>query len=622
MRPAEAGMGRLLDSISGPADLKRLDPGQLPALAAELRAFIYDTVNAVGGHLSSNLGAVELAIALHYVFSSPTDRIIWDVGHQAYPHKVLTGRRKQLATVRRLNGLAGFPVRSESEHDAFGTAHASTSISAALGMAAAGLGGRVIAVIGDGALSGGMAFEGLNNAGSRPDLDLLVVVNDNDMSISPAVGAMRQHLARVLASKFYRTVRDESGRLMPGPMRELAGRAEEHIKGMFMPGTLFEEMGFTYAGPVDGHDLPALVGIMGDLRDAPGPQLLHTVTVKGKGYAQAERDPVKHHGVSPPKPAAAAPVKIETKAAAPTYSQIFGQWLCAAAERDRRVVGITPAMREGSGMVEFAGRFPDRYFDVGIAEQHAMTFAAGLACCDQRPVLAIYSTFLQRAYDQLIHDVAIQRLPVLLAIDRAGLVGADGATHHGAFDLSFLRCIPNLLIMAPASEREMWLMLNRALAHDGPAAVRYPRGQGTGEPLPEDRSERLPDLRGRLLRQGNELAIIAFGSMVAPAVAAGERLDATVADARIVKPLDIELMRELAAGHRAILTVEENVVAGGAGSGVAEALAGSRPAIAHIGLPDRFIEHGSPGELLAEAGLTADRIVEQGRKLLAGSRKE
>ena len=540
-------MSRLLDSISGPADLKRLEVGQLPALAAELRTFIYDTVTAVGGHLSSNLGAVELAIALHYVFSSPSDRIIWDVGHQAYPHKVLTGRREKLKSVRRLNGLAGFPVRSESEHDAFGTAHASTSISAALGMAASGRAGRAIAVIGDGALSGGMAFEGLNNAGSRPDLDVLVVVNDNDMSISPAVGAMRQHLARALASRLYRAVRDESGKFMPGPVRELAGRAEEHIKGMFMPGTLFEEMGFTYAGPVDGHDLPALIGIMEDLRDAPGPQLLHTVTVKGKGYAQAERDPVKHHGVSPPKPADVAPVKVETAAAVPTYSQIFGQWLGAAAGRDERVVGITPAMREGSGMVEFARCFPDRYFDVGIAEQHAMTFAAGLACCEKRPVLAIYSTFLQRAYDQLIHDVALQKLPVLLAIDRAGLVGADGATHHGAFDLSFLRCIPNLLIMAPADEREMWLMLNRALAHNGPAAVRYPRGQGTGAALPEDPAEQLPELRGRLLRKGKKLAIIAFGSMVTPATAAGEQLDATVADARIVKPLDAQLVHELAA---------------------------------------------------------------------------
>ena len=610
-------MGRLLDSISGPADLKRLEAGQLPALAAELRAFIYDTVTAVGGHLSSNLGAVELAIALHYVFLSPKDRIIWDVGHQAYPHKVLTGRRERLKTVRRLNGLAGFPVRSESEHDAFGTAHASTSISAALGMAASGRAGRVIAVIGDGALSGGMAFEGLNNAGSRPDLDLLVVVNDNDMSISPAVGAMRQHLARVLASRLYRAVRDESGKLMPGPMRELAGRAEEHIKGMFMPGTLFEEMGFTYAGPVDGHDLPALIGIMQDLRDAPGPQLLHTVTVKGKGYAQAERDPVKHHGVSPPRPAAAAPVKVETAAAAPTFSQIFGQWLCAAAERDERVAAITPAMREGSGMVEFARRFPDRYFDAGIAEQHAMTFAAGLACCERRPVLAIYSTFLQRAYDQLIHDVALQELPVLLAIDRAGLVGADGATHHGAFDLSFLRCIPNLLIMAPADEREMWLMLNRALAHDGPAAVRYPRGQGSGARLPEDPAEQLPELRGRTLHKGKGLAIVAFGSMVAPAVAAGKKLDATVADARIVKPLDRELVRALAAEHEAILTVEENVIAGGAGAGVAEALAaaGVPARIEHMGLPDRFIEHGSPGELLAAAGLTADDIVGRGKKL-------
>ena len=608
-------MSRLLDSISGPADLKRLTIDELPELAAQLRTFIYDTVTAVGGHLSSNLGAVELAIALHYVFSSPTDRIIWDVGHQAYPHKVLTGRRERLKTVRRLNGLAGFPVRSESEHDAFGTAHASTSISAALGMAAGG-GGRAIAVIGDGALSGGMAFEGLNNAGSRPDLNLLVVVNDNDMSISPAVGAMRQHLARLLASRLYRTVRDESGKLLPGPMRELAGRAEEHIKGMFMPGTLFEEMGFTYAGPVDGHDLPALVGIMEDLRDAPGPQLLHTVTVKGKGYAQAERDPVKHHGVSAPRNGASAPAKIEKEATVPTYSQAFGQWLCAAAERDRRIVGITPAMREGSGMVEFAKRFPDRYFDVGIAEQHAMTFAAGLACCEKRPVLAIYSTFLQRAYDQLIHDVAIQNLPVLLAIDRAGIVGADGATHHGAFDLSFLRCIPNLLIMTPADEREMWLMLNRALAHDGPAAVRYPRGSGRGSGLPENASEALPELRGELLRSGSRLAIIAFGSMVAPALAAGKKLDATVANARIVKPIDRQLVQEVAASHQAILTVEENVTAGGAGSAVAEALAGMAVRIEHIGLPDRFIEHGSHGELLAQAGLDEPDLVERGKQLL------
>ena len=613
-------MDRILDSIAGPADLKRLSPDRLPELAAELRAFIYDTVTKVGGHLSSNLGAVELAIALHYVFSSPSDKIIWDVGHQSYPHKVLTGRREKLATVRRLNGLAGFPVRSESEHDAFGTAHASTSISAALGMAASRNTGRVIAVIGDGALSGGMAFEGLNNAGSRPDLNLLVVVNDNDMSISPAVGAMRQHLARVLASRLYRTVRDESGKLMPEAMRELAGRAEEHIKGMFLPGTLFEEMGFTYAGPVDGHDLPALIGIMKDLREAPGPQLLHTVTIKGKGYAQAEQDPVKHHGVSAKRPAAAAPVKIETAAPAPTYSQIFGQWLCAAAQRDERVYGITPAMREGSGMVEFANHFADRYFDVGIAEQHAMTFAAGLACCGKRPVLAIYSTFLQRAYDQLIHDVAIQNLPVVLAIDRAGLVGADGATHHGAFDLSFLRCIPNLLIMAPADEREMWLMLNRALAHDGPAAVRYPRGQGLGARLPEDAAAQLPDLSGRILRQGSDLALIAFGSMVEPARQAGEQLGATVADARIIKPLDEKLLRELADSHTAILTVEENVIAGGAGSAVAETLASESVRIDHIGLPDCFIEHGSPKELLETAGLNLESIVKRGRRLLAAAK--
>ena len=611
-------MDELLSKISSPADLRALAPEQLKQLAAEVRNYILSTITRVGGHLASNLGSVELTLALHRVYDSPTDRIVWDVGHQSYAHKIVTGRREALPSIRRKGGLSGFPKRSESAHDAFGTAHASTSISAALGMAAAAGPGRAIAVIGDGALSGGMAYEALNCAGIRSDLDLLVVLNDNAMSISPAVGAMRQYLARLLATKFYNRFKDQSGRLLPPPMRDLIARAEEHLKGMVLPGTLFEELGFDYIGPLDGHNLDVLVATLEDLRVAKGPKLLHVVTVKGKGYQAAEQDPIKLHGVS----ASQAPYKTRTPGEPPprpSYSQIFGRWLCAAAARDKRIHGITPAMREGSGLVDFARLYPDRYHDAGIAEQHAMTFAAGLACAGQRPVLAIYSTFLQRAYDQLIHDVALQELAVLLAIDRAGLVGADGATHHGAFDLSFLRCVPNIIIMAPSDEAECWLMLNTALAHNGPTAVRYPRGAGPGTALPDDQRAVLSVGQGKIRRRGSRLAILAFGSMLQPALAAAKTINATVADLRFVKPLDERLVLDLAEHHEAILTVEENVVAGGAGSAVGELLvrARIRKPLAHMGLPDHFIDHGSTAELLEEAGLTAAAMVKRAQQLLA-----
>ena len=605
-------MTSLLQSIDTPSDLRRLERAQLPALAEELRQYLLESVSKTGGHLSSNLGTVELTIALHYVFSTPDDRIVWDVGHQTYAHKILTGRREGMAKLRQYGGMSGFPRRSESDYDTFGTAHSSTSISAALGMAVAarnqGVERHSIAVIGDGALSAGMAFEALNNAGVTENIRLLVVLNDNDMSISPAVGGLNRYLARLMSGRFYAAAKQAGKQVLKNfpPVFELARKLEEHAKGMVVPGTLFEEFGLNYIGPIDGHDLDSLIPTLQNLKELRGPQFLHVVTRKGQGYKLAEADPVLYHG-----PGKFDPQVGITKAAAskPSYTQIFGDWLVDAATADARVVGITPAMREGSGMVRFEQEFPDRYFDVGIAEQHAVTFAAGLACDGMRPVVAIYSTFLQRAYDQLIHDVALQNLPVVFALDRGGLVGADGATHHGAYDLSYLRCIPNLVVMAPSDENECRQMLHTALMCDAPAAVRYPRGTGPGVPL-EQEIKVLPIGRGEIrrtgkARAGHRIALLAFGSMVAPALAAAEEFDATVANMRFVKPLDVALVQQLARSHDALVTLEENAVMGGAGSAVLEALAASelKVPVLQLGLPDRFVDHGDPALLLKECGL-------------------
>ncbi len=607
-------MSDLLATIRSPADLRKLDGDKLKRLADELRAFVLDSVSKTGGHLSSNLGTVELTIALHYVFDMPRDRIVWDVGHQTYPHKILTGRREAMKTLRQFGGIAGFPRRGESEYDAFGTAHSSTSISAALGMAvaarASGNKRHNIAVIGDGAMSGGMAFEALNNAGVIDDIRLLVILNDNDMSISPAVGALNRYLARLMSGRFYAAARQAGKQVLKNfpPVLALARRFEEHAKGMVVPATLFEEFGFNYIGPIDGHDLESLIPTLQNIRQLSGPQFLHVVTRKGQGYKLAEADPVLYHGPGKFDPTQgiqpAAPGK-------PTYTQVFGDWLCDMAAVDTRLVGITPAMREGSGMVRFEQEYPDRYFDVGIAEQHAVTFAAGLACEGMKPVVAIYSTFLQRAYDQLIHDVAIQNLPVLFAIDRGGLVGADGATHHGAFDLSYLRCIPNLAVIAPSDENECRRLLTTAYQHHGPAAVRYPRGAGVGATI-ERELHGLPFGKGEVRREcgarpGARIAILAFGPALHPALAAAVKFDATVADMRFIKPLDLELVERIARAHDALVTVEENVIHGGAGSGVAEALAelGIVNPILHLGLPDRFIDHGDPARLAASVGLDA-----------------
>jgi len=593
----------VLDSIRCPADLRALPVTELPALAIELRAFLIESVSATGGHLASNLGTVELTLALHYVYDTPNDRIVWDVGHQTYAHKILSGRRAEMAKLRQAGGIAGFPRRSESEFDAFGTGHSSTSISAALGMAAAfhqtGSTQRAVAVIGDGAMTAGMAFEALNNAGAT-DLPLLVILNDNDMSISPNVGALNNYLAKLLSGRFYAAARRAGEKMlsvMP-PIKELAKRAEEHMKGMVLPGTLFEEFGFNYIGPVDGHDLDALIDTLSNIKQLKGPQFLHIVTKKGKGYEMAEANPCLYHGVARFDSVAGIG---EPSSGKPTYTQIFSDWLCDMAGADARLVGITPAMREGSGLVRFSQEYPTRYFDVGIAEQHALTFAAGLACEKIKPVVAIYSTFLQRAYDQLIHDIALQNLPVMLAIDRAGLVGADGPTHAGSFDLSYLRCIPNMLIAAPSDENECRRLLTTAYLHDGPSAVRYPRGQGV------------------LRRQGHTVALIAFGSVVAPAMKAAESLDASIADMRFVKPLDTDLLRQLAQSHDLLVTLEENAIAGGAGAACAEALTemGLHIPIVHLGLPDRFIEHGDPTRMLADCGLDAAGIESQIRSLLA-----
>ena len=618
----------LLERIDSPADLRRLPASDLPRLAGELRKFVLDSVSATGGHLSSNLGTVELAIALHYVFDTPRDRLVWDVGHQTYAHKILTGRRDRMRTLRQLGGVAGFPRRDESEYDAFGTAHSSTSISAALGMAhAARLKGETrhaVAVIGDGALTGGMAFEALNHAGAphgTEPADLLVILNDNDMSISPPVGALNKHLARLMSGQVYSAAREGAKQMLKGtPLYELARRFEEHTKGMVVPGTIFEELGFTYVGPIDGHDLDALIPTLQNLRDKKGPQFLHVVTKKGYGYKLAEADPINYHGPGRFDPAIG--LQAPVAAPKPTFSQVFGQWLCDMAAADSRLVGITPAMREGSGMVEFERRFPQRYHDVGIAEQHALTFAAGLACEAMKPVVAIYSTFLQRGYDQLIHDIAIQNLPVVFALDRAGVVGADGPTHCGAFDIAFIRCVPNLSLIAPADENECRLALTTAFRHDGPVAVRYPRGAGIGRAVDPGLDE-LPWGRGELRRESSlpvgqrrRVALLAFGTLLYPALEAAQRLDATVANMRFVKPLDTELVLRLARSHDALVTIEEGCIAGGAGSAVSECLAaaGITVPLLQLGLPDQFVEHGDPAKLLAILGLDAAGIEQSVRR--------
>ncbi|MBP6727673.1 MAG: 1-deoxy-D-xylulose-5-phosphate synthase [Thauera sp.] len=597
-----------LERISTPTDLRALERRQLNTLANELRAFLIESVSRTGGHLSSNLGTVELTIALHRVFNTPHDRIVWDVGHQTYGHKILTGRREAMSSLRHWGGISGFPRRGESEYDTFGTAHSSTSISAALGMAVAARSRKedrhAVAVIGDGAMSAGMAFEALNNAGDMNDINLLVILNDNEMSISQPVGALTKILARMLSGSTYNTARRVGEKVLgiAPPVAELARKVEEYAKGMLSPGTLFEEFGFHYYGPIDGHDLDALIPTLNNLKKLKGPQFLHVITRKGQGYKLAEADPILYHGVS--KFDHTAGIQTAKTAGKLTYTQVFGDWLCDAATLDARIVGITPAMREGSGMVRFAQEHPERYFDVGIAEQHAVTFAAAMACEGFVPVVAIYSTFLQRAYDQLIHDVALQNLPVVFAIDRGGLVGADGATHHGAYDLSYLSCIPNMVVMAPADENECRQMLHTATQHAGPSAVRYPRGSGSGV-APAAKMSALPIGKGQVRRQGTRIALLAFGSMVSLAEGVGETLDATVVNMRFIKPLDEALVLELAAHHELLVTLEENAVIGGAGaevSRVVETLA-QRPRMLRLGLPDRFIDHGDQAQLLASVGL-------------------
>ena len=599
----------LLDKIDSPADLRVLPEACLEQVASEVRAFLLDSVSKSGGHFAAGLGSVELTVALHYLYNTPDDRIVWDVGHQAYPHKILTGRKARLQTIRKWNGLAPFPKRAESAFDAFGVGHSSTSISAALGMAIAarltGSNRRAVAVIGDGAMTAGVAFEALNHAGDL-DTDLLVILNDNNMSISPNVGALSSRFAQMLSGKLYTTVREGSKKVlaqMPS-VWELARRAEEHVKGLIVPGTLFEEFGFNYIGPIDGHDLPVLLNTLRNLQHLRGPQLLHVITKKGKGYGPAEADPVKYHGVTPFDPARG--IEPSVKKSVLNYSDIFGNWVCDMAARDRRLVAITPAMREGSGLVRFEREYPQRYFDVAIAEQHAVNLAAGMACDGLKPVVAIYSTFLQRGYDQVVHDVATQNLPVLFALDRAGVVGADGPTHNGSYDISFMRCLPNMVLMAPADENECRQMLYTGFTLDCPAAVRYPRGSGPGVPIAEE-MQALPIGTADLRRRGRRVAILAFGVMLAPALEVAEALDCTVVNMRFIKPLDLELVCDMAATHELLVTIEENVVAGGAGSAVNECLAaqGTVVAIANYGLPDRLIQHGSREEMLSDAGLTA-----------------
>ena len=604
---------QLLDRIHSPADLKALDRRDLKQVANELRECVLQSVSRTGGHLSSNLGTIELTVALHYVFDTPHDRIVWDVGHQSYPHKILTGRRDGMSTLRQFGGISGFPKRSESEYDAFGTAHSSTSISAALGMAVAsrnaGISRQHVAVIGDGAMTAGMVFEAMNNAGVTPDIHLLVILNDNDMSISPPVGALNRYLARLMSGQFYAAAKDVGRAVLRHvpPMLELARKLEEHAKGMIMPATLFEELGFNYVGPIDGHDLDALIPMLQNMRALKGPQFLHVVTRKGQGYKLAEADPVLYHG--PGKFDPAIGIQTPVAAAKTTFTQVFGHWLCDMAEHDVRLIGITPAMREGSGMVEFERRFPRRYFDVGIAEQHAVTFAAGLACEGQKPVVAIYSTFLQRGYDQLIHDVALQELDVTFALDRAGLVGADGATHAGNFDIAFLRCIPNMVVATPSDENETRLLISTCYQHPGPAAVRYPRGPGSGAAISRG-LDTVPIGRGILRRRGSRIALLVFGTLLPAAQKVADLLDLTVVDMRFVKPIDVQLILELAQDHAALVSIEEGAVMGGAGSAVAEALAGEGVVcpLLHLGLPDRFIDHGDQSALLASVGLDAAGI--------------
>ena len=606
----------LLDVIDSPADVRKLSKGKLKALAKELRDYLTHTVSISGGHFSAGLGTVELTVALHYVFDTPSDQLVWDVGHQAYPHKILTGRKERMTTIRTLNGVSAFPNRSESEYDAFGVGHSSTSISAALGMAIAsrlkGEDKQMVAIIGDGSITGGMAFEAMNHAGAI-DANLLVILNDNDMSISPPVGAMSNYLTKILSSKLYSSLREESKKAlskMPS-VWELARKTEEHMKGMIVPGTLFEELGFNYIGPIDGHDVDMLVSTLENLKATSGPRFLHIVTKKGKGYAPAEKDPLAYHGVPAFDPSLDALPK-SAPSPHPTYTEVFGQWLCDMAAQDQRLLGITPAMREGSGLVKFSEQYPQRYFDVAIAEQHAVTLAAGQACQGAKPVVAIYSTFLQRAYDQLIHDVAIQNLDVLFAIDRAGLVGPDGPTHAGSFDYSYMSCIPNILLMAPADENECRQMLTTGYLHEGPAAVRYPRGKGPGAVV-DKALDSLPVGKGEIRHQGSRIAILAWGSMVTPALAVGKQLGATVVNMRFIKPLDEQLLLDLAKSVEIFVTIEENVISGGAGSAVNNFLQKQHilMPVLNIGLPDSFIEQGTREELLAICGLDIQGITAQ-----------
>jgi 1-deoxy-D-xylulose-5-phosphate synthase len=610
----------LLSRINSPHDLRQLPESSLDQVAREVRAFLLESVSRSGGHFAAGLGSVELTVALHYLYNTPEDRIVWDVGHQAYPHKILTGRRERMETIRKYGGLAPFPKREESPYDTFGVGHSSTSISAALGMAIAakqtGSRRRAVAVIGDGGLTAGLAFEALNHAGDI-GADLLVILNDNNMSISPNVGALSNRFAQLLSGKLYTTVREGSKKVlsqMPN-VWELARRAEEHVKGLVMPGTLFEEFGFNYIGPIDGHHLPTLLSTLGNLRELSGPQFLHVITRKGKGYAPAEADPVKYHGVSPFDPDVG--IVASGKSSKPSYSDIFGEWACDMAKLDSRLIAITPAMREGSGLVRFEREHPDKYFDVAIAEQHAVTVAAGMACDGLKPVVAIYSTFLQRGYDQLVHDVVTQNLPVLFAIDRAGCVGADGPTHNGSFDVSFLRCLPNIVLMAPADENECRQMLYTGFMHDGPAAVRYPRGNGPGVAI-EREMQALPIGQAEVRRRGKRVALLAFGALVPMAEELGDRLDATVVNMRFIKPLDEALVLELAATHELLVTLDENAVAGGAGGAVTEALAahGVVCEVLHVGLPDCFLPHGAREDMLREAGLTVEQVEAQIRPRL------
>jgi 1-deoxy-D-xylulose-5-phosphate synthase len=612
----------LLKDINTPADVRKLSKNQLKPLAKELREFLTHTVSISGGHFAAGLGTVELTVALHYVFDTPYDQLVWDVGHQAYPHKILTGRKERMTTIRTKDGVSAFPSRAESEYDAFGVGHSSTSISAALGMAIAselkGEDKKMVAIIGDGSITGGMAFEAMNHAGAL-DANLLVILNDNDMSISPPVGAMNNYLTKILSSKFYSSMREGSKKALSSmpSVWELARRTEEHMKGMVVPGTLFEELGFNYIGPIDGHDVDMLISTLENLKHITGPRFLHIVTQKGKGYPPAEKDPLAYHGVPAFDPTKDCLPK-SAPSPHPTYTEVFGEWLCDMAAKDERLLGITPAMREGSGLVKFSECYPRRYFDVAIAEQHAVTLAAGQACQGAKPVVAIYSTFLQRAYDQMIHDVAIQNLDVLFALDRAGLVGPDGPTHAGSFDYSYMRCIPNMLVMAPADENECRQMLYTGFMHEGPASVRYPRGKGPGVAVNKDMTA-LPIGKGEVRYQGSRIAILAWGSMVTPAMEAGKQLGATVINMRFVKPIDTELVLELAKSHEVLITVEENVLAGGAGSAVNDFLQAQHilMPVLNIGLPDSFIEQGTREELLALCGLDAQGILAQAEKFCA-----